>query len=396
VKRRANKEGSVFQRTSDGLWVGCLSLGYSETGKRKVKTFYGKTQYEALQKLHTAREDLRKGLPVDIKPQSVQQFLEHWLEHTLKPSAKPRSYESFRTIIRRHIVPVIGRVHLDKLTPQNVQSLLSSKLKDGLSPQTVNNIRTVLRSALQQALKWGLAHRNVAALVDPPRIPRFEIHPINAEQAMKFLETAKGSQFEAVFVLALNLGMRRGEILGLSWKDLEFDHKTIRISQALQRIGGKLQVCEVKTDRARRVIGMTDMVSDALRGQQEYQALQRAAGETWSESGLCFTNQTGGPQEPVTLNRHYKKALKAAGISGNVRFHDLRHACASLLLKQGVHLKVIQELLGHSSIKQTADTYLHVQSASMRETAKTMDAILNRKVPEDDAGSVARSEVLSR
>src|SRR5208282_2900462 len=275
---------------------------------------------------------------------------------------------------------------LDKLTPQHVANLLDLKrqpVKDeevkkdpepGLSPQSLVNIRTVLRSALAQALKWGLVSRNVATLVDAPRVPRPKVHTLTADEARTLLDTAKGSRFEAIFTLALTLGMRRGEILGLRWADVDFEQGIVRISQAVQRLSTGLTITEVKTERSRRVLAMPESIARVLRLRRARQAQERLlAGLHWKDTGLCFTAPNGGPLEPITLHRTYKKILKAAKLPTTVRFHDLRHSAASLLLAQGVHLRAIMELLGHSSISLTANTYSHVQPAMMRDVANTME-----------------------
>ena len=389
MARRGRKEGSIFKR-KDGRWVGSLNLGW-EDGKRKRRHFYAATAAEVRGELLKARSDLSRGLPILTERQTVVEFLKDWLEHTLKNRAKPRSFESFTTIVNKHIVPTLGRIRLDKLTPQQIQGLLEKKRqpyttktksgkaieKHGLSAQSVASIRTVLRSALGQALKWGMVARNVATLIDPPRIPRPQTHVIDADGARKLLGAARGERFEAILVLALTLGMRRGEILGLRWSDIDFEKRSIRINQALQRVGGKLQVTEVKTERSRRVVAVPDSVVRALKARRAQQAQDRlVAGSDWKDSDLVFTNSYGRALEPITLHRDYKRLLQTAELSTETRFHDLRHTAASLLLSEGVHLRMIMELLGHSSISLTANTYAHVMPAAMRDVADRMESIL--------------------
>jgi len=389
MAKRGTNEGSIFKR-KDGRWVGSVNLGW-EDGKRKRRHFYAATAAEVRDQLLKARSDQSQGLPVATERQTVAQFLKGWLEHTLKRRAKPRSVESFTAIVNKHIVPELGRIRLEKLTPQQVQALLEKKRepyktktktgkvieKHGLGSQSIANIRTVLRSALGQALKWGMVARNVATLIDPPRIPRPQTHVIDIDGARKLLEAARGERFEAILVLALTLGLRRGEILGLRWSDVDFEGRVLRVNQALQRIGGKLQVTEVKTERSRRVVAIPESVVRALKARRAQQAQERLlAGSEWKDSDLAFTNPTGGPLEPITLHRDYKRLLRTAGLPTETRFHDLRHTAASLLLAEGVHLRVIMELLGHSSISLTANTYSHVMPAAMRDVADRMESIL--------------------
>jgi integrase len=388
MAKRGRSEGSIFKR-KDGRWVGSLNVGW-ENGKRKRKHFYAATAAEIRERLLKARSDHSRGIPVAVERQTVKQFLESWLEHTLKPRAKPRSVESFTVIVSKHIIPEIGRIRLEKLTPQHVQALLEKKRqpyklktkagkeieKRGLAPQSIASIRTVLRSALAQALKWGMVARNVATLIDPPRIPRPQVHVLDVDGARKLLETARGNRFEAIIVLALTIGLRRGEILGLRWSDVDLEQRSLRINQGLQRIWGKLQVTEVKTEHSRRGLVMPESVIRVLKIRRARQAQERLlAGLEWKDTDLVFTNPKGGPLEPITLHRDYKEMLKTAGLPTQVRFHDLRHTAASLLLAEGVHLRVIMELLGHSSITLTANTYAHVMPAAMRDVADKMESI---------------------
>ena len=387
-RRRGQSEGSVFQR-KDGRWCGMLSLGW-DNGKRKRKSYFAATAAEVRDQLLKARSDHAHGLPIAIERQTVAQYLDHWLEHTLKAKAKPRSYESFSTIVRLHIKPSIGRIQLHKFAPQHIQKLLDEKSKSGLSPQTVTNIRTVLRSGLSQAMKWNLVSRNSAALVNAPRIPHKRIEPLDPEHARMLLEAAKGGRYEAIYIVALTLGMRRGEVLGLRWSDIDFDGRAIRVNRSMQRLStgssdkgkrSELQATETKTDGSRRTIALPDSVVRALRWHRARQAQDRlAAGMSWKDQDLVFTNRIGRPIEPMLLHRDYKALLKRAGLPESLRFHDLRHSAASLLLAQGVHPRAIMELLGHSSITVTMNVYGHVMPAMMRDAADKMDAIIGGQI----------------
>jgi integrase len=276
-------QGTVFQR--DGRWCATISLG-CENGRRKRRSFYGRTAAEVQEQLLKARSDHSRGLPVAIERQTVRQFLDHWLEHTLKAEAKPRSFESFSTITRLHIKPALGAVQLHKLAPQHVQKLLDDKIKEGFSPQTVTNIRTVLRSALSQAVKWSLVSRNSAALVNAPRIPHQNIKPLDPEHARKFLDATKGGRYEAIYIVALTLGMRRGEVLGLRWSDVSLNERTLRVNQSMQRIStgseekgkkSELRATETKTDGSRRTIALRDSVVRELKAHRVRQLQDRLA-----------------------------------------------------------------------------------------------------------------------
>jgi integrase len=379
TKRRGQGDGSIFKR-GDRRWCAIVDLGW-ENGKRRRKYFYGKTRSEAADAVHKAIHAKSQGLPIAIERQKLGQFLENWLEQSVRPRVRPRTYESWLLIVRRHIIPTLGVIPLQKVSPQHIRSLLNKKLEDGLSAQTVRHIRTVLRRALGEAVKFEQVVRNAAALVDGPRIPHHEIHPLTPEEARVFLESARGERLEALYSVALAVGLRRGEALGLRWNDIDLDGRTLTVSQTVQRTNGKLQFLEPKTQRSRRTISIPYTVVSALRGHRRRQLEERlAAGPRWQDFGLVFTTRLGTPLEPRNVHRDFKRILARAGVP-NQRFHDLRHAAASLLLAQGVSPRVVMELLGHSRIGITMDTYSHVVPSLMREAADKMDQILSGEGP---------------
>ena len=214
--RRGHGEGAIYFRESDQRWCTSVDLGW-ENGKRKRKVIYGKTRKEVAEKLKVVLRDQQQGLPIAVERQTVEQFITRWLEEVVASRNRPRTYHSYKEIARLHIIPTLGKIQLTKLTPQDVQTLLSQKAAHGLSPRTVQYIRAVIRMALGQALKWGLVVRNVATLVTPPRAERHEIHPLTPEQARRLLDAARGDRLEALYRVALSLGLRRGEALGLRW-----------------------------------------------------------------------------------------------------------------------------------------------------------------------------------
>jgi len=253
-----------------------------------------------------------------------------------------------------------------------------------LSPRTVQITLFVLRKALGQAVKWDLAVRNVAQLVEAPRAERKEITPPSIEQVQQFLKKINGDPFEAVFTVGLALGLRRGEMLGLRWDDIDFENRTIRIAQALQRSGGKLADGEghrsklnfvpPKSFRGIRTIAMPDCVVSVLRGHRARQAEDRLhAGAGWQDIGLVFTTQKGTPIEPRRLDSEFKRLLEEAELPQSIRLHDSRHFAASLLLAQGVHPRTVMEILGRSEIGLTMNTYSHVVPNLVREAADKID-----------------------
>ena len=375
MARRGHNEGSIHQRESDGRWVACINVGY-KNGKRIRKYLYGATRREVAEQLKVALRDQQLGLPVAVERQTVAQFLNRWLTDVVRPKVRPSTYQSYATYVRLYLKPALGHHQLTKLTPQQVQALLNDKLASGLSPRTVQYMSAVLRSALSQAMKWGLVARNVATLVDPPRSGRPEVHPLMPDQARAFLAAVRGDRLEALFTVAIALGLRQGEALALRWSDVDLDAGTIRIRHTVQKIDGTWHFTEPKTARSRRSISMPATSIAALRAHQQRQPDERlAAGARWQEWGLVFPSSVGTPLDGSNVTHRLQKILAGAGLPRQ-RFHDLRHCCASLLLAQHVPMRVVMEILGHSQIALTMDTYSHVMPVLRNEAAGLMDAIL--------------------
>ena len=228
AKRRGSREGSIYKREVDARWVGSLHVGY-ESGKRRRKVFYGKTRREVAQKLNKAVRDQAEGLPTSDDRLTVAAFLRRWLDESAVHTLRPRTLASYRAIVENTLIPALGRVPLSKLQPADVQAYVNELAKRGLSPYTVRNHRAVLRRALSDALKLGLVVRNVAQLVTLPRLPTEEVEPLSTDEARRFLDTVRGSRDEMLYRVALGLGMRQGELLGLSWNAVDFEAQTITV-----------------------------------------------------------------------------------------------------------------------------------------------------------------------
>lgn len=375
--KRGQNEGSVHKR-KDGRWAATISLGY-QNGRRVRKSFYGDTRREVQERLTQALRDQQQGLPIATERQTVGQFLQNWLTESVKPSVRPKTYTSYEQLMRLHLSPVLGKIPLQKLAPQHVQALLNQKLAGGLSPRTVQYLRATLRCALNQALRWGLVARNVAALANSPQVKRPEIGILDIDQARKLLEAVKGHRLEALYSVALALGLRQGEALAVRWQDVDFVNQTLRVTAALQRIDGRLQFVEPKTAQSRRTINLPSVITTALREHRIRQLEEKLfAGGHWQECGLVFTSSIGTPLDGRNVTRGFQKMLEKANLP-KIRFHDLRHTCASLLLAQGIHPRAIMETLGHSQISLTMNTYSHVMPAIRQEVADRMDEILAGK-----------------
>jgi integrase len=306
--------------------------------------------------------------------QTVGEFLDRWLEDSVKPSVRRKTHADYAHAVKKHLKPALGRIQLIKLSPQQVQTFLNEKLTHGLSPRTVQLLRAVLRRALVQALKWDLVIRNVATLVDPPRLNRSQIEPFSPDEAVKFFEKIKGDRLEALFILALALGLRQGELLGLRWDAIDSQKRTLRVSYALQRIDKQLQLVEPKSERSRRTLPLPEIALNALRTHRVRQLEEKmAAGDDWSDTGFVFTTDTGKPIDARNLIRKFHSLLEKAKVTRRP-FHSLRHSCASFLLMQNVPSRTVMDILGHSQISLTLNTYQHVMPSMLREAATAMDS----------------------
>ncbi len=370
--KRANGEGSIYKR-ADGRWCASITLP-----KGKRAHFLGKDRGEVVKKLTAARKSRDDGLPVIVERQNVSQFMQSWLV-TTKPSLRERTWVRYEQYVRLHIEPTLGKFALTRLTPQHLQRLYADRLHAGLSPTTVHHLHATVHRALKQAVRWNLVVRNVADLVDPPRDAHFEITTLSPEQARTLLTTAEGNRLEAMYVLALTTGMRQGELLGLRWRDVDLEHGALQVRGSLQRIGGALVVTAPKTDRSQRQVTLAPMAGTALRRHRAAQAQERLRlGAAWQGDDLVFTNEIGRPIDSAALTRlSFRPLLQRAGLP-TMRFHDLRHSAATLLLGQGTHPKIVAEMLGHSRIGTTMDLYSHVTPTMQREATLAMESILSR------------------
>jgi len=372
--KRGQNEGSISKR-KDGRWEGAITIPDSG-GKRK--RFYAETAKEVREQLTAFLRALDQGETLTTDRQTVAQFLDRWLTDVVKPSVRAKTHHSYAQLVRLHLSPALGRHQLAKLTAQEVQAMMNAKLAEGLSPRTVQYLRAVLRRALGQALKWQLVNRNVATLVDPPRVERPEMLAFNPEQAARFLDAVKGDRLAALYTVALSLGLRQGEALGLRWQDIDFDSGTLRVAVALQKINGQpARLVEPKTRQSRRTLPVPAPLLAQLRGHRIHQLEERLlAGQRWvgEQWGLVFANTLGGPLDPSHVVVAFKKHLQRAELP-NLRFHDLRHSCASLLVAQGTHPREVMEILGHSTIALTMNTYSHVLPQAQRDAAMLLDTL---------------------
>lgn len=376
MSKRGNGDGGIYRRASDARWVGSVDL--DPTGpKRRRKVLYGATRREVVAKLRDAQQRLADGDSVEDSRTLVGLFLSRWSTEGLAGTKlKATTRDNYATIARVHLVPSLGHLRLDRLAPSDVDRLLAGKRGEGLSDSTVRLIYTVLRRALDYAVRDGLVRRNVAAAVDRPTVAYREAVVLSPTQAQTLLEAARGSRLYALYAVAMAAGLRRGEALALAWSDVDLDAGTLRVRRTLSRTSVGLVFTEPKTSRSRRTIPLPAALVEELRAHRTRQLEERlAAGSLWIEHGLVFPSLTGTPLDPRNALRAFTAVAAGAGLVG-IGLHTLRHTCASLLLAQDVHPRVVMETLGHSGISITMDTYSHVMPQQQREAADRMQSAL--------------------
>lgn len=352
MAKRGNGQGAVYLR-GDGRWEAQIRLA---GGRRK--SLYGPTRREVVRRLRETRWLLAQGLPVSARKMSVGVLLASWLELT-RERIRPSTYESYELNVRR-LGEYLGDVPLLQLTAPDIQSAYRRMRERGLTEHSLNQVHSVLDRALRHAVQWGLIVRNPAVLVFAPRPRRREMTALSAEELMRLLDHAREHRLRPLLVVLGTAGLRIGEALGLRWQDVDLVAGRLVVRQALQRRRGVgLVFVEPKTPRSRRTVHLTSLAVDALAEQARLQARRNETAPTAARSGLVFTNLSGGPIEPGTVNANLSRLLADAGLP-RIRVHDLRHTTATTLLEAGVHPKVVQDLLGHSTIAITLDTYSHV------------------------------------
>lgn len=368
--KRGNGDGSFFRR-ADGRWEGRVTL---PGGKRR--SVYAATRAEARSKAADVQRNAEMGLASLTKDQAFATFLDHWLNDIAGPSLRPTTRESYEVTIRVRILPDLGSVKLSAITPQQLQALYKKLLDRGLAPATVVRTHAVLHGALKQAMRWNLIPRNPADAVRPPAVPHAEMRALSAAQVQQLLASTADKTMSTLYALAATSGLRLGELLGLRWADLDFDRQQLTVIRTAHRIRGQgIVYGEPKTSAGRRTVRLGSMVVAMLRQHRAAQLAHRLyAGPAWNDNDLVFASGFGTPIEDSRISRAFVRDLAAAGLP-RVRFHDLRHTAATLLLEQGVGIKTVQATLGHSTISTTMDIYAHVTPAMQDTVASAMDAI---------------------
>ncbi|MBD1371958.1 site-specific integrase [Hazenella sp. IB182357] len=379
-------KGHVTKKGSK--WYFVLDIGVNPvTGKRKQKWFSGfKTKKEASKAMTEKIHELNQGIYMEPSKITLSEYLNRWLNDYAKTNCAPRTYQGYEYIIRDHLAPSsIGEVPLEKLKPMQIQHYYSEKLtkgrKDGtggLSARSVHHHHRLLHEALEHAVKWQLMQKNPSKAVTPPKPQKKQMNVLTKEQIHLLLEASKGKWYHAPIFIAINTGMRRGEIMGIRWQDIDFEKRIICISQTLQRIKGKGLTFRhtAKTDGSRRSLAVSNSIIDLLKTiQAQQKVIKLELSSHYQDSDLVFANLDGTPMDLDGLSREFARLVRRIDIP-YVRFHDLRHSHATLLLQQGEHPKIVSERLGHSSIAITMDTYSHVMPNMQKEAADKLDDFL--------------------
>ena len=379
AKRRANGEGNLRKR-KDGRWEGRYTAGRDpDTGKAIYKNVLGKSQAEAKAKLKQAIEKAKGLDAAKVGRYTVGQWMEVWFEHYAKVKVRPSSHQTYRGYIDNHIKPSIGKIPLEKLTSLELQKLYKRLLETdrvdrlesrhqakGLSHKTVRNIHQIISSAMKLAQDQKLIGGNPTEGCALPRLEHKEMQTLPVEQLQSFLREAKDSGVFELYYLELATGLRRGELLGLKWEDIDLERGDLRVKRQISRINGEVVEAPLKTKNAYRTLPLAADTIDVLKAQRK----------KTGDSPWVFPSPTGGPISPDSVLHMLHRVLKRAGLP-RIRFHDLRHTFATLALQNGVDVKTVSGMLGHFSAGFTLDTYAHVTTASQRQAAKTMGGILS-------------------
>ena len=378
AKKRANGEGNIRKR-KDGRWEGRYTAGHDPvTGKQIFKNVLGKTQAEVKEKLARALVEAGQVDFTKAGQYTVGTWMDTWFENVAKIKVRPSSHQTYKGYIDDHIKPSIGNIPLEKLTTMDLQKFYrklltkgrverieSKEQPKGLSAKTVRNINQVISSAMDLAVAQKIILTNPTDVCELPKVEHKEMQTVPAEQLSAFLEEAKRSGVYEMYYIELATGLRRGELLGLKWQDIDWKNGIIKVRRQVARVDGQIVEAPLKTRNSYRAVSISPQAIEVLREQK------RKSNDTY-----VFPSPNGGPISPDSVNNMLKRVLERAGIP-KVRFHDLRHTFATIALQNGVDIKTVSGMLGHFSAGFTLDTYAHVTTAAQKEAAQTMGNILS-------------------
>ncbi len=384
--------GHITKRGKDSYTI-VLNLGRDpSTGKRKQQWVSVKgTKKEAEKRLSELLNQLDNGVYMKPGKTALADFLQRWLKDYAYSNLAPRTAEGYETIIRNHLIPKLGSIPLTKIKPEHIQRYYADMLANGrcdgkgaLNPLTVRHHHMTLHNALKCAVKWGLLVRNPVDAIDAPRTTHTEMKVMSEEDLNRFLEVVKPTPYYSLFYLALFTGMRRSELLGLRWSDVDLLLCQISVNRTLHRLrNGDIIFGSPKTAKGRRIVSLSPSTALVLREHWEAQeTIRLMQGLRLRDTDLVFSKEDGSPLIPNAVTNAWLRLAKRTGLEG-IRLHDARHTHASLMLKQGVHPKIVQERLGHSTIAITLDTYSHVAPGLQEAAAMRFDDVLRAKFDYD-------------
>nr|WSW45378.1 site-specific integrase [Streptomyces sp. NBC_01001] len=374
-KRNPNGAGTITKR-KDGRYQAAVYV-LQPDGTRARKFAYGKTWAECDAKRRDLLAKVDQGIPVPTRSAKLSEWLPYWLDNIVKPRRKLSTYDKYEMHVRLYLLPMLGNKQLESLGVTDVRRFLL-QLEKKTTAATAKESHRVLRTSLTAACREELITRNVATLVEPPRAQSRELSPWSLDETLDFLAAARRDPLYAAFVLAIAMGLRRGELVGLRWSDIDLDKRVLYVRQQTQRRRGVLYDDDPK-GRRRRAVPLPAMCIAPLRWHRIRQAAARtSAGGKWEITDHVFTTRTGRPVEPRNVYRSFTRVAQGAGLRV-IRLHDARHGCATLLTAAGVAPRVVMEILGHSQISITMDVYTHVVQDTQREAISHMDRLLKRR-----------------
>ncbi|CCH88566.1 Phage integrase [Modestobacter italicus] len=392
AKRRGNSEGSAPRRRADGRFQINLRVT-DEDGLSQRFTVYGSTPKESRDRAAAISARILGGQPAKDRRQTVQSFTLHWIDTTLQASERKQNTKNlYAGVARTHVLSSsLGRLTLDKVRPSHVEGWVVGLRRKGLADSTIRTAYTVLRAILDTAVRDGAIGINPAAAIKRPKVTSKEAAHLTPTQVADLLDAAGSTRYAPLFELLVHTGLRRGEALALRWADVDLDRGVLRVRGTLARIDGALVVTEPKTAKSNRFVPISTSAERLLLNLRSAQAAERLhAGSAWHETGYVFTTETGDPCDPRNALRAFKVAAARAGLP-DAGLHTLRHSAASAMLSHGVPLKVVSDILGHSSIAITGDVYGHVSPDVSRDAVATLGAVLSNSGPADSGQTVRRS-----
>lgn len=361
-------------------WYIVIFIGYNDMGKERYKWHSGyRTRDEAEKDLPNKLKEMNEGSYVETNKQTMSDYIQEWMK-IKETQVRPNTFRTYDWLVRTHVIPNLGKIQIKKLQPNHLQSLYAklATRDPPLSNRTIQQVHVLLHDALGRALKWGIVSRNIAELVDAPRVKKSKGKSWDSSQVVKFLGFAKDNQYHVAFVLAIMTGMRKGEILALRWKDIDMERGYASVTGSLTFINSTPVFQQPKTDQARRSVALSSDVIQALRQHKARQNESRLLLEQgYTDDDLIVCRYNGRPLNPRNLDDAWYSLLEKSGLP-RIRFHDLRHTHASLMLEQGVHPKIVSERLGHSNINITLDIYSHVLPGLQKQAADNFSESLRQ------------------